>query len=78
MAVDLGQYAIRCNAIAPGWIESDLNDAYLNAQDDPQAARQAVHDMHSIGRMGVPRDIGDLAVYLAGNHAGFLTGQVLG
>jgi len=28
--------------------------------------------------MGVPRDIGDLAVYLAGNHAGFLTGQVLG
>jgi meso-butanediol dehydrogenase/(S,S)-butanediol dehydrogenase/diacetyl reductase len=77
MAVDLGEYGIRCNAIAPGWIESDLNDAYLRDQDDPRAAREALHEMHPLGRVGVPRDIGDLAVYLAGDNAGFLTGQVL-
>ncbi|MET3934497.1 NAD(P)-dependent dehydrogenase (short-subunit alcohol dehydrogenase family) [Arthrobacter sp. OAP107] len=39
LAVDLGPDNIRCNAIAPGWIASELSEKYLNAQADPAAAR---------------------------------------
>ncbi len=77
MAIDLGQYNIRCNAIAPGWIKSDLSDDYINAQPDPERAWQRLCKMHPLGRVGEPRDIGDFAVYLAGEQARFLNGQIV-
>ncbi len=77
MAVDLGRYHIRCNALAPGWIDSDLSDAYLNEQADPAAALAALQAMHPVGRTGLPQDIGDAAVFLASDAAAFITGQVL-
>ncbi|MEH6824616.1 MAG: glucose 1-dehydrogenase [Motiliproteus sp.] len=77
LAVDLGRYGIRCNAIAPGWIKSDLSDTYINAQPDADRAWQDLDRMHPAGRVGTPRDIGDISVHLAGDRAGFLTGQVI-
>ena len=77
LAVDLGADGIRCNAIAPGWIDSDLSQAYIEAQTDPQQARQDLLRMHPIGRTGTPRDIGGVVVFLASEEAAFLTGQVL-
>jgi meso-butanediol dehydrogenase/(S,S)-butanediol dehydrogenase/diacetyl reductase len=77
MAVDLGKDNIRVNAIAPGWIRSDLSDAYINAQQNPQAAWEGLHHMHPLGRVGEPEDVGRLAVYLAGEDSGFITGQVI-
>jgi len=77
LAVDLGQFNIRCNAIAPGWIRSDLSEDYINSQENPAAARQGLIKMHPVGRTGEPENIGDTAVFLAGDRAGFLTGQVI-
>ena len=77
MAVDLGQYGVRCNAIAPGWIKSDLSDAYINAQDDVSGVWQGLFDMHPVGRVGQPTDIGNAAVFLASAQAAFISGQVL-
>jgi len=77
LAVDLGKYNIRCNAIAPGWIQSDLAENYINTQPDPAKAMQTLIDLHPAGRIGVPKDIGDAAVFLAGDSAGFLTGQTI-
>ncbi|MDP6969048.1 MAG: SDR family oxidoreductase [Gammaproteobacteria bacterium] len=77
MAVDLGQYDIRCNAIAPGWIRSTLSDTYINAQDDVEGAWQGLHKMHPAGRVGEPLDIGQAAVFLASPQASFITGQIL-
>lgn len=77
MAVDLGPDNIRCNAIAPGWITSELSETYLSAQRDPAAAREALNRLHPLGRVGRPTDVGDLAVYLASDRARFLTGEVV-
>lgn len=77
LAVDLGADGIRCNAIAPGWIDSDLSKAYIDAQSDPAAARQGLLKVHPIGRTSVPQDIGSMVVFLASDEASFLTGQVM-
>lgn len=77
LAVDLGRDNIRCNAIAPGWINSELSDAYLAKQVDPRAARQALLRLHPVGRTGMPTDIGGAVVLLACELSAFITGQVL-
>ncbi|GAA2866471.1 SDR family oxidoreductase [Pseudonocardia halophobica] len=77
MAVDLGADGIRCNAIAPGWISSDLSETYLESHADPAAARAALNRLHPLGRVGRPTDVGDLAVYLASDRSGFLTGEIV-
>jgi NAD(P)-dependent dehydrogenase (short-subunit alcohol dehydrogenase family) len=77
MAVDLGADNIRCNAIAPGWITSDLSETYLGSQPDTAAAREALSRLHPLGRVGRPTDVGDLAVYLASDKASFLTGEII-
>ena len=77
MAVDLGSDGIRVNAIAPGWIRSELSDSYINAQADPGAAWEGLHRMHPLGRVGDPTDVGQLAVFLASDNSAFVTGQVI-
>jgi meso-butanediol dehydrogenase/(S,S)-butanediol dehydrogenase/diacetyl reductase len=77
MAVDLGKDGIRVNAIAPGWIRSDLSDKYINAQKDPDAAWEGLYKMHPAGRIGEADDVGKLAVFLAGEDSTFVTGQVI-
>jgi NAD(P)-dependent dehydrogenase (short-subunit alcohol dehydrogenase family) len=77
LAVDLGPEGIRCNAIAPGWIASELSEAYLDSFPEPAAARDALDRLHPVGRVGRPTDVGDLAVFLAGDRSGFLTGEVV-
>lgn len=77
MAVDLGGDGIRVNAIAPGWIRSELSDAYIEAREDPQTAWEELRRMHPAGRVGEPVDVGQLAVFLASDSAAFITGQVI-
>jgi len=77
MAVDLGSEGIRVNAIAPGWIRSELSDNYINSQANPGAAWEGLYQMHPAGRIGQPDDVGQLAVYLASDASAFITGQVI-
>ena len=77
MAVDLGEDNIRCNAIAPGWIASELSATYLASLPDPAAAHEALNRLHPLGRVGRPEDVGDLAVYLASDRSSFLTGEII-
>jgi meso-butanediol dehydrogenase/(S,S)-butanediol dehydrogenase/diacetyl reductase len=77
LAVDLGKKNIRVNAIAPGWIRSRLSDDYINAQPNAEQAWQDLYEMHPIGRIGEPEDVGKLAVYLASDDSSFVTGQVI-
>ena len=76
VAVDHGPEGIRCNAIAPGWINSDLSEIYIESMADSGRVRRELLAMHPAGRLGEPRDVGNLAVWLASDESGFVTGQV--
>jgi NAD(P)-dependent dehydrogenase (short-subunit alcohol dehydrogenase family) len=64
---------IRVNAIAPGWVETELTKA---AQADP-ARSEAIVARTPFARWGKPDDIGGAVVFLCSEGAGFITGTVL-
>ena len=77
MAVDLGTSGIRVNAIAPGWIETDLVKEYVSQIADQESFAQQLRELHPAGRSGQPVDIGRTASFLASDDAAFITGQVI-
>jgi meso-butanediol dehydrogenase/(S,S)-butanediol dehydrogenase/diacetyl reductase len=77
MAIDLGPKGIRANAIAPGWINTDINRVYIDGLPDQELVTRQLADLHPVGRIGDPSDIGDVAVWLASSQSRFVTGQVI-
>lgn len=77
MAIDLGPKGIRVNAIAPGWINTKFNSVYLEGLPDQDLAARQLAELHPVGRIGDPSDIGDAAVWLASAQSRFVTGQII-
>ena len=76
VAVDHGPDGVRCNAVAPGWIDTDLNTDFINSLGDPEKFRAKIGTIHPVGRTGEPREVAALVTWLASTDAGFVTGQV--
>jgi len=76
VAVDLGPLGIRCNAVAPGWIDTDLNEDFINGMPDPEAFRNGLSGIHPVGRTGTPEDVAKLVAFLASADSEFITGQI--
>lgn len=70
-AKELASRGITCNAIAPGFVETDM--AKKLGEDVLENARKAI----PLARLGRPEDIADTAVFLASDSAAYITGEVI-
>jgi NAD(P)-dependent dehydrogenase (short-subunit alcohol dehydrogenase family) len=66
---------VRCNAVLPGWIETDMADEGFALATDPAAARDDAIARHPAGRFGTPADIANIVAWLASDQAAWATGQ---
>ena len=71
-AREMSSRRVTVNAIAPGFIETDMTAAEL-----PEAQRTKLLSEIPLGRIGAPAEIADCAAFLAGPEAAYITGQVL-
>lgn len=76
VAADYVRNGIRCNAIAPGTVDTPSLADRINAFDDPVAARRMFVDRQPMGRLAKAEEIAPIVVYLASDESVFATGQV--
>ncbi|WP_139904413.1 3-oxoacyl-[acyl-carrier-protein] reductase [Clostridium thermarum] len=71
MAKELGSRGITVNAIAPGYIETDMTEVL------PQKVKDAIVESVPLKRIGKAEDVAELAAFLASDSASYITGQVI-
>ena len=75
IAVDHGAEGIRCNAICPGWIMTDMTSQLFDHVADRAEEERRVAAQHPVGRFGRPEDIAKMALWLASDEGEFASGH---
>jgi len=73
MAREWAPRGVTVNAVAPGYIETDLTRAHL----DTDGHRQELESLVPTGRLGMPHEVADAVTFLASDRAAFITGHIL-
>nr|WP_309503405.1 SDR family oxidoreductase [uncultured Roseovarius sp.] len=73
IAVDHGPN-VRCNAVCPGWIMTEMAEDAFALASDPQAAMKDALARHPVGRMGTPEDIANIVAWLGSDQASYVSG----
>ena len=76
IAADYIKDGIRCNAILPGTVETPSWEGRVQMADDPEQARKDFIARQPMGRLAQPNEIAAMAVYLASDESGFVTGTL--
>lgn len=71
VARELASRGINVNAVAPGFIDTDMT------QNMTEDAKKAVNGMIPMGKMGSAQNVADLVLFLAGENSDYITGQVI-
>ena len=71
-------YGVRCNAVAPGPIETPLLDSMVEASDLGGRLRQGMIDSTVMGRPGQPDEVAAAIAFLACDDASYVTGETIG
>ena len=77
IALDYAKQGIRCNAIAPGWVDTPVNYAHAELLGGLEHVYATIDTFQPIGRPGEPREIANCALFLASDESSFVTGTVL-
>jgi len=78
LALELGPYGINVNAIAPGFIVTEMTDATaVRLKMEPEQLRQMNAEANPVRRVGYPADIAAAAAFLCSDEASYITGQTL-
>ena len=73
MAREWARYGVTVNAVAPGYIETDLTRGYLDKDNN----RESLESLVPAERLGRPEEVADAVTFLASDRARFITGQIL-
>lgn len=75
LAMELAEYGIRVNAVAPAVVETPIYGTFIKP-DEVHEALQAFNDFHPIGRIGNPIDVASVIVFLLSADASWVTGAI--
>ena len=73
LALEAAPYAVRVNAVAPGFIATDMVLPFLETDND----RKELESQIPLNRLGEPEDIGEAVAFLASDRACYITGEVI-
>ena len=77
IALDYAKQGIRCNALAPGWVDTPINHAHAEMLGGLKKVYATIDSFQPIGRPGEPREIANVALFLASDESSFVTGSVV-
>lgn len=78
LGIELGPFGINANAVAPGFVATEMTDATAARLGVPvEDFRAAAAEINPVKRVGYPEDIAAAVAFLASDEAGYITGQTL-
>lgn len=82
LAMELGPFNITVNAVAPGFIDTEMSKASIASAkqrgiDDFEAYKQQLIDNNPIRRVGTTEDVSNVIAFLSSDEAGYVTGQII-
>jgi 3-oxoacyl-[acyl-carrier protein] reductase len=78
LAIELGPYGITANAVAPGFIDTEMTRATARRQGhDPQQVIEMAAKSIPVRRVGLPRDVANVICFLASEEASYVNGQII-
>jgi NAD(P)-dependent dehydrogenase (short-subunit alcohol dehydrogenase family) len=75
IAVDHGHEGVRCTAICPSYVRTDMLEQFFDSQPEPDQARSEAAARHAVVRISAPEEVASLAAWLASDEATFASGQ---